>query len=95
MTSVTLEVRLSDQVGALERVLGLLRRRALPIEEMSVSRRSEVELDVLLHVSSDQAANEKSLAERAIAELSNLLAVRSVRHIVTPELEHDTHQTEG
>ena len=79
MTSVTLVVQVRNQIEALERVLGLLRRRAIPVEEMSISRRSKEDLDVLLRL-----ADEETAADRAIAELSPLVAVQSVVRVDEP-----------
>lgn len=79
MTSVTLVVQIRDQIGALERVLGLLRRRAIPVEEMSISRRSEEGFDVLLRL-----ADEETAADRATAELSQLVAVQAVVRLEEP-----------
>lgn len=79
MTSVTLVVQIRDQIGALERVLGLLRRRAIPVEEMSISRRSEEGLEVLLRLA------DEGTADRAIAELSPLVAVQAVVRVGEPQ----------
>ncbi len=76
---VILLVQLSAEVGALERVLGLLRRRAVPVDEMSISPRmsmsppSTLGPDVLLHL-----AGGEEVAGRTIAELSRLRVVQSV-----------------
>ena len=79
MTGVTLVVQVRDQIGALERVLGVLRRRAIPVEDMSVSWRSRQDLEVLLRL-----ADKETDADRAIAELSPLVAVQSVVRVEEP-----------
>jgi acetolactate synthase small subunit len=70
---VKLAARLRDVPGALERLLGTLRRRAVPIERLSVSHHATDGLEVVL-VMGEAAIT----PERVVAELSHLRDVESV-----------------
>jgi acetolactate synthase small subunit len=66
MNLVTLRARLHDRPGALERLIGLLRRRAFAVRRMSVSHARDV-VEVVLRI--DPA---RTPPERVRAELLNL-----------------------
>ena len=74
MSVEALAIRVKDVPGALERLLGLLRRRAFPIGVISVYRVDPATLEVAARVT------EGSLAlDRLLADLNGLVDVSGVR----------------
>jgi len=79
VTSIKLAARLRDVSGGLERLLGTLRRRAVPIEQLSVSRPTPDTLEVVM-VLSDAGIT----PARVVAELCQLQDVQSVARVDGP-----------
>ena len=74
MSQFVLVVSLQDVTGALERLLGLLRRRALPIENLSLYQAENNILEVVLRFGDLDTPE-----DRVAAEVSSLYDVLSVR----------------
>ena len=74
MSQFVLEVRLQDVTGSLERLLGLLRRRALPIGSLSLYQAEDDILEVVLRFGDLDTPE-----DRVAAEVSSLYDVLSVR----------------
>ena len=78
MTQLVVVARLRDLSGALERLLGLLRRRALPVDGLSVYRSQDDILEVAVRF------GELSTPwDRVEAELNELVDLISVRRLDT------------
>ena len=74
MSQFVLVVRLQDVTGSLERLLGLLRRRALPIGSLSLYQAEDDILEVVLRFGDLDTPE-----DRVAAEVSSLYDVLSVR----------------
>ena len=74
MSQFVLVASLQDVTGALERLLGLLRRRALPIERLSLYQADDNILEVVLRFEDLDTPE-----DRVAAEVSSLYDVLSVR----------------
>ena len=74
MSQFVLVANLQDVTGALERLLGLLRRRALPIESLSLYQADDNILEVVLRFEDLDTPE-----DRVAAEVSSLYDVLSVR----------------
>ncbi|MAR86497.1 MAG: hypothetical protein CL713_04575 [Chloroflexi bacterium] len=74
----TLSVELKNEVGALERVLGVLRRRAINVDRLTLSNKTEKIYEVLMSVT-DQVVEAGS--DRVVKELSSLFVVVSAQEI--------------
>ena len=74
MSQFVLVANLQDVTGALERLLGLLRRRALPIENLSLYQAENNILEVVLRFGDLDTPE-----DRVAAEVSSLYDVLSVR----------------
>ena len=74
MSQFVLVASLQDVTGALERLLGLLRRRALPIENLSLYQAENNILEVVLRFGDLDTPE-----DRVAAEVSSLYDVLSVR----------------
>ena len=74
MSQFVLVVSLQDVVGSLERLLGLLRRRALPIGSLSLYQAEDDILEVVLRFGDLDTPE-----DRVAAEVSSLYDVLSVR----------------
>ncbi len=78
MSGTRLSVRVHDRPHALERVIGLLRRRALPVRRFSVAESEGGHLELVLGVDNDAAA------ERVRADLIELYDVADVEIMASP-----------
>ena len=74
MSQFVLVARLQDVTGSLERLLGLLRRRALPIGSLSLYQAEDDILEVVLRFGDLDTPE-----DRVVAEVSSLYDVLSVR----------------
>ena len=74
MSQFVLVARLQDVTGSLERLLGLLRRRALPIGSLSLYQAEDDILEVVLRFEDLDTPE-----DRVAAEVSSLYDVLSVR----------------
>ena len=74
MSQLVLVARLQDVTGSLERLLGLLRRRALPIGSLSLYQAEDDILEVVLRFGDLDTPE-----DRVAAEVSSLYDVLSVR----------------
>ena len=74
MSQLVLVASLQDETGALERLLGLLRRRVLPLESLSLYQAENNILEVVLRFGDLDTPE-----DRVAAEVSSLYDVRSVR----------------
>ncbi|MFL2545643.1 MAG: ACT domain-containing protein [Longimicrobiales bacterium] len=74
----TLSVELKNEVGALERVLGVLRRRAINVDRLTLSNKTEKIYEVFMSVT-DQVVEAGS--DRVVKELSSLFVVVSAQEI--------------
>ena len=74
MSQFVLVARLQDVTGSLERLLGLLRRRALPIGSLSIYQAEDEILEVVLRFGDLDTPE-----DRVAAEVSSLYDVLSVR----------------
>ena len=74
MSQFVLVARLQDVTGSLERLLGLLRRRALPIASLSLYQAEDDILEVVLRFEDLDTPE-----DRVAAEVSSLYDVLSVR----------------
>ncbi len=74
----TLSVELKNEVGALERVLGVLRRRAINVDRLTLSKKTEKIYEVIMSVT-DQVVEAGS--DRVVKELSSLFVVVSAQEI--------------
>ena len=50
INNYTLSVELKNEVGALERVLGVLRRRAINVDRLTLSKKTEKIYEVIMSV---------------------------------------------
>lgn len=76
MTEGLLLVRVHDRPGALERVLGAVRRKALAVRRLSLHAPADGRLEVVLRFDP-----ERSPLERMTAELESLFDVHDVRPV--------------
>jgi len=74
----TLSVELKNEVGALERVLGVLRRRAINVDRLALSKKTEKIYEVIMSVT-DQVVEAGS--DRVVKELTSLFVVVSAQEI--------------
>ena len=74
MSQLVLVASLQDETGALERLLGLLRRRVLPLESLSLYQAENNILEVVLRFGDLDTPE-----DRVAAEVSSLYDVLSVR----------------
>ena len=74
----TLSVELKNEVGALERVLGVLRRRAINVDRLTLSNKTEKIYEVFMSVT-DQVVEAGS--DRVVKELTSLFVVVSAQEI--------------
>ena len=74
----TLSVELKNEVGALERVLGVLRRRAINVDRLTLSNKTEKIYEVFMSVT-DQVVEAGS--DRVVKELSSLFVLVSAQEI--------------
>lgn len=74
MNSGLLVARLPERPGALERLLGMLRRRALPVQDLSIARSGDGHIHVFIR-------QESSVVDRTAAELSLLFDVEGVSFV--------------
>ena len=74
----TLSVELKNDVGALERVLGVLRRRAINVDRLTLSKKTEKIYEVIMSVT-DQVVEAGS--DRVVKELTSLFVVVSAQEI--------------
>ena len=78
INNYTLSVELKNEVGALERVLGVLRRRAINVDRLTLSNKTEKIYEVLMSVT-DQVVEAGS--DRVVKELTSLFVVGSAQEI--------------
>jgi|TARA_B110001454_G_scaffold217636_1_gene243453 acetolactate synthase small subunit len=72
MSKYTLFVGLRNEAGALERVLGVLRRRAINIDSLTLSRESGEIYSVVMSVTDEVV---QAGSDRIVKELSSLFVV--------------------
>ena len=78
INNYTLSVELKNEVGALERVLGVLRRRAINVDRLTLSKKTEEIYEVIMSVT-DQVVEAGS--DRVVKELTSLFVVVSAQEI--------------
>ncbi|MCH2452181.1 MAG: ACT domain-containing protein [Gemmatimonadetes bacterium] len=78
INNYTLSVELKNEVGALERVLGVLRRRAINVDRLTLSKKTEKIYEVIMSVT-DQVVEAGS--DRVVKELTSLFVVVSAQEI--------------
>ena len=78
INNYTLSVALKNEVGALERVLGVLRRRAINVDRLPLSKKTEKIYEVIMSVT-DQVVEAGS--DRVVKELTSLFVVVSAQEI--------------
>ena len=78
INNYTLSVELKNEVGALERVLGVLRRRAINVDRLTLSKKTEKIYEVIMTVT-DQVVEAGS--DRVVKELTSLFVVVSAQEI--------------
>ena len=78
INNYTLSVELKNEVGALERVLGVLRRRAINVDRLTLSKKTEKIYEVIMSVT-DQVV--EAGADRVVKELTSLFVVVSAQEI--------------
>ena len=78
INNYTLSVALRNEVGALERVLGVLRRRAINVDRLTLSKKTEKIYEVIMSVT-DQVVEAGS--DRVVKELTSLFVVVSAQEI--------------
>ena len=78
INNYTLSVELKNEVGALERVLGVLRRRAINVDRLALSKKTEKIYEVIMSVT-DQVVEAGS--DRVVKELTSLFVVVSAQEI--------------
>ena len=78
MSKYTLFVGLRNEAGALERVLGVLRRRAINIDRLTLSRESGEIYSVVMSVTDEVV---QAGSDRIVKELSSLFMVMSAEHL--------------
>ena len=78
INNYTLSVELKNEVGALERVLGVLRRRAINVDRLTLSKKTEKIYEVIVSVT-DQVVEAGS--DRVVKELTSLFVVVSAQEI--------------
>lgn len=78
MSKYTLFVGLKNEAGALERVLGVLRRRAINIDRLTLSRESGEIYSVVMSVTDEVV---QAGPDRIVKELSSLFMVMSAEHL--------------
>lgn len=72
MSKYTLFVGLRNEAGALERVLGVLRRRAINIDSLTLSKESGEIYSVVMSVTDEVV---QAGSDRIVKELSSLFVV--------------------
>ncbi|MDE0806671.1 MAG: ACT domain-containing protein [Longimicrobiales bacterium] len=72
MSKYTLLVGLKNEAGALERVLGVLRRRAINIDSLTLSKESGEIYSVVMSVTDEVV---QAGSDRIVKELSSLFVV--------------------
>ena len=78
MSKYTLFVGLKNEAGALERVLGVLRRRAINIDSLTLSRESGEIYSVVMSVTDEVV---QAGSDRIVKELSSLFVVVTAEHL--------------
>ena len=78
MSKYTLFVGLRNEAGALERVLGVLRRRAINIDSLTLSRESGEIYSVVMSVTDEVV---QAGSDRIVKELSSLFMVMSAEQL--------------
>ena len=78
INNYTVSVELKNEVGALERVLGVLRRRAINVDRLTLSKKTEKIYEVIMSVT-DQVVEAGS--DRVVKELTSLFVVVSAQEI--------------
>ena len=78
MSKYTLFVELKNEAGALERVLGVLRRRAINIDRLTLSRESGEIYSVVMSVTDEVV---QAGSDRIVKELSSLFVVVSAEQL--------------
>tara|TARA_B110000196_G_scaffold314851_1_gene323589 strand:- start:1956 stop:2204 length:249 start_codon:yes stop_codon:yes gene_type:complete len=78
MSKYTLFVGLRNEAGALERVLGVLRRRAINIDSLTLSRESGEIYSVVMSVTDEVV---QAGSDRIVKELSSLFVVVTAEHL--------------
>jgi acetolactate synthase small subunit len=78
MSKYTLFVELKNEAGALERVLGVLRRRAINIDRLTLSRESGEIYSVVMSVTDEVV---QAGSDRIVKELSSLFVVASAEQL--------------
>ena len=78
MSKYTLFVGLRNEAGALERVLGVLRRRAINIDSLTLSRESGEIYSVVMSVTDEVV---QAGSDRIVKELSSLFVVVSAEQL--------------
>ena len=78
INNYTLSVAVKNEVGALERVLGVLRRRAINVDRLTLSKKTEKIYEVIMSVT-DQVVEAGS--DRVVKELTSLFVVVSAQEI--------------
>ena len=78
MSKYTLFVGLRNEAGALERVLGVLRRRAINIDSLTLSRESGEIYSVVMSVTDEVV---QAGSDRIVKELSSLFVVATAEHL--------------
>ena len=78
INNYTLSVELKNEVGALERVLGVFRRRAINVDRLTLSKKTEKIYEVIMSVT-DQVVEAGS--DRVVKELTSLFVVVSAQEI--------------
>ena len=78
MSKYTLFVGLKNEAGALERVLGVLRRRAIYIDSLTLTKESGEMYRVIMSVTDEVV---QAGPDRIVKELSSLFMVMSAEHL--------------
>jgi len=78
MSKYTLFVGLKNEAGALERVLGVLRRRAINIDSLTLTKESGGMYRVIMSVTDEVV---QAGPDRIVKELSSLFMVMSAEHL--------------
>ena len=78
INNYTLSVALKNEVGALERVLGVLRRRAINVDRLTLSKKTEKLYEVIMSVTAQVV---EAGSDRVVKELTSLLVVVSAQEI--------------
>jgi len=78
LSKYALSVELKNEAGALERVLGVLRRRAINVDKLTLSKKTGKVYHVVMSVTDEVV---RAGPDRVIKELSNLFVVASAIQI--------------